>query len=144
VNALARLPEPVAIIFVAVLVAGNIIVLPATLSRGAFILSLSCIFLFQTLIRDIWILSKTSKSDQSVRKLVFCLETTFGILGVIFGLIVYLNTANGVLQVSSGEWAFAVFLTMGLCYLIKDLVISWRPFRIYRDPDHINIVVSLK
>ena len=143
-NAFLRLVEPVLIILVAVLVAGNIIVLPATLSLGAFVLTLSCIFLFQTLVRDLWILSKTSKSDRFIRKPVFCLETTLGILGVIFGLIVYLNVGYGVLEVSTGEWAVALFLTMGLCYLIKDLVISWRPFRIYRDPDHINIVVSRK
>ena len=99
-NALSRLPELVAIILVAVLVAGNIIVLPAALSLGGFVLTLSCIFLFQTLIRDIWILLQTSTSEKSVRKPVFCVETTLGILGVIFGLIVYLSTENGILVFS--------------------------------------------
>ena len=140
---LRRLFEPALIFLTTMLVAGNILVLPATLSRGGFILVLSCVFLFQTLIRDLWILSSISKSRKTVRKPVFCLETTLGVLGVVLGLVVYLNSGAGMLEIRTREWALAVFLSMSLCYLIKNLVISWKPFRIYNDPDHVNIVVSL-
>ena len=142
--ALSRFFEPAVIILVTVLVSVNIIVLPKILSEGEFVLFLAGCFLFQTLLRDLWILTKNTKSDNQIKKPVFCLETILGIIGVIIGLFIYFNVSNSFVELSSREWSLIVFLTTFLCYLIKDLVISWRPPRIYRDPEHANIIVSLK
>jgi hypothetical protein len=110
-------------------------------------LDLSALLLVQSLVRDIAILlrNRSSASNQPRREAqCFCLESTIGATGVVAGTV--LAAFGRTTQVAIGRWHFllAVAGTMVLGFAIKDLVISWKPFGIRREKDHLNIIVRWK
>lgn len=120
---------------------------PGKIAAGSLVLILSGLFLVQTLVRDLYLLYARNKpqaipGEQS--DAVFCLETTVGIAGVISGTGLIFSGFGSVMVVSDGMWTALVALTMVLCYFLRDYVIQWNPWRIRRDPDHINIVIRVR
>jgi membrane protein YdbS with pleckstrin-like domain len=105
---------------------------------------MSTIFLFQTLLRDLWILAvQTSRNTGTATrtKSAFCVESVVGVSAVAVGcglLFVPLSTR---INLGNAGWSISILLTMLLCFVLRDFVFQWRPWRIYREPDHVNIMV---
>jgi hypothetical protein len=121
--------------------------LPRQLGIGNLLLTLSALLLLQSLIRDLFILStsRRTKPASDVKPMrCLCAESAFGMSGIVAGAAML-----GVgfdLQVVIGQWAWgiAVVSTFGVGFSIKDFILQTNPWRIVRDQDHLNIVVSWK
>jgi hypothetical protein len=100
--------------------------------------------LAHSLVRDIAILLRSRRSASiGLRKEAhcFCLESTAGSIGIVAGAM--LASFAGSTQVEIRRWSFSVAVTgiLILGFLVKDLVISWKPFGVRRETDHLNLVV---
>ena len=123
---------------------------------GHYILTLSVVFLLQSLFRDLWILYTQRKANNlagksadfskpKVKKPVFCIESVVGLSGVVMGCaIILMNTSQQYITLDKFSWVISIGLTMLFCFLLKDWVLSWRPWKIYRDENHVNIIVGWK
>ncbi len=111
------------------------------------VLGASALLLVQSLVRDIAILVRTRRSaSNEPRKEAqcFCLESTVGATGIVAGAA--LAGLGSSLRVAVSRWDFplAVAGTMALGFIIKDLVISWKPLGVRREKDHLNLIVRWK
>ncbi len=125
----------------------GVIAWPQQLSSGNLVLVFSGLFLVQTLIRDLYLLNRRDKRENSpeeVSRPVFCLETTVGIVGVIVGAVMVFAGSGPAVAMSNGIWAILLALTMLLCFALRDYVVQWNPWAIRRDPDHVNIIVRIR
>ena len=116
-------------------------------SLGQLIVALSLLFLVQTLIRDIWLYyqSKRISHDGTESEIAgFCVETTIGVGVLLLGFSWLFFGHQKDLEISISLWWFLAVSTMGLCYFLKDYVFSWNPWRIYKDPDHANLLFRIK
>ncbi len=136
------------IIIVAIGIRAAGILLPDQIRLGSLLLGASALLLFQSLIRDLWLLAKARRTAATIppRRVArcMCVESTMGISGVAIGLI---TLACGIgTQVSMGKWCWSgiALLVFGTGFLIKDYVLESNPFRIRRDKDHVNIIVRWK
>ena len=121
--------------------------LPTQIGIGSLLLTASVLLLLQGLIRDLWLLSERRRqSHTGPRKeaLCMCVESTVGVTGVVAGLIVLGGAADSTLFVSPMLWSILTVTVLTIGFGIKDLVFEWRPFRIRRDKDHVNLVFSWK
>jgi uncharacterized membrane protein YdfJ with MMPL/SSD domain len=111
------------------------------------VLGLSALLLAQSLVRDVAILLRRQRAETGQPRKeaqCFCLESTVGTTGVLTAaLLVFLGSAT---KVTLSRWEFflavAGILLLGL--LIKDLVISWNPFAVRCEKDHLNLIVRWK
>jgi Ca2+/Na+ antiporter len=111
------------------------------------VLGLSALLLAQSLVRDIAILLRRRHLESSGPRQeaqCFCLESTVGATGVVAGAV--LAGLGNSMPVAISRWTFFLALagTMALGFLIKDLVISWKPPGLRREKDHLNLVVRWK
>jgi hypothetical protein len=111
------------------------------------VVGISALLLLQSLVRDGAILLRTRRSaSNEPRKEAqcFCLESIVGVTGVVAGaVLVGLGSST---DVAIGRWDFslAVVGMMMLSFIIKDLVISWKPPGVRREKDHLNLIVRWK
>jgi hypothetical protein len=120
----------------------------STMPLWQIILGASALLLAQSLVRDVAILFRSrhsaSKNEPRKEAQCFCLESTIGMTGVIAGLaLIGLGSSH---QIAMSHWEFLIAIagTMALGFLIKDLVISWKPFSVRREKDHLNLIVRWK
>jgi hypothetical protein len=120
----------------------------AAMPLWQIVLGASALLLAQSLVRDVAILfrSRHSESKNEPRKEAqcFCLESTVGMTGVIAGLaLIGLGSSH---QIEMSRWEFSIVAagTMALGFIIKDFVISWNPFGVRREKDHLNLIVRWK
>ena len=121
--------------------------LPAKIGIGSLLLAASVLLLFQGLVRDLWLLFKRRQQSQTGPRqeaLCMCVESTVGVTGVVAGLILVGGAANSTVFVSQMLWSVLAVLVLAVGFAIKDFVFEWRPFRIRRDKDHVNLVFSWK
>jgi len=121
--------------------------LPGQIGVGSLLLASSVLLLLQGLIRDLWLLFKRhQQSRESVRQeaLCMCVESTVGVTGVVAGLVVLGSAADSTLVLSAMLWSISTAAVLLIGFAIKDFVFEWRPFRIRRDKDHVNLVFSWK
>lgn len=120
--------------------------LPASFSIGGLLLAASVLLLLQSLIRDLWLLRKSQPSRQGARReaLCMCVESTVGVTGVVAGLVLLGSTIDARLSPSPLLVGLQALGTLAFGFAVKDLVLEFRPFRIRRDKDHLNIVFSWK
>ena len=121
--------------------------LPSHISLGYLLLGSSVLLLFQGLIRDLWLISNRSRrgqSGQAQQALCMCVESTVGVMGVAAGLVILGSAIDFQLYVGSWVWSAVAVAVLIIGFAIKDFVFEWRPFRVRRDKDHLNIVVSWK
>ena len=121
---------------------------PASLSVGHFVLIVSSMFLLHTLIRDLVLLyaMKRKPNDKDVRRegQCFCIESVVGTAVLLFGLMLFGVGIGGQMTPDKIVWLSTMLVAMLINYLLRDFVFSWRPWRIYRDPNHLNIIPRLK
>jgi hypothetical protein len=120
----------------------------STMPLWQIVLGTSALLLAQSLARDVAIIfrSRRSESKNEPRKEAqcFCLESTVGLTGVIAGLaLIGLGSSH---QIGVSRWGFSIAVagTMALGFIIKDFVISWNPFGVRREKDHLNLIVRWK
>lgn len=121
--------------------------LPTTISVGALLLGASVLLLGQGLVRDLWLLSQRKQGSQEGARqqaLCMCVESTVGATGVVAGLVVLGSTMDSTLSTSPVVASIVVTGVLVMGFAIKDLVLEFRPFRIRRETDHLNIVFSWK
>ncbi|MES2820984.1 MAG: hypothetical protein V4812_18570 [Pseudomonadota bacterium] len=121
--------------------------LPARIGIGSLLLASSVLLLFQGLIRDLWLISTRSRqSAVGTRQeaLCMCVESTIGVTGVVAGLIILGCALDSTLPVGSWLWSVVAVGVLTIGFAVKDFIFVWRPFRIRRVKDHINIVFSWK
>jgi hypothetical protein len=120
---------------------------PSPIPLWQIVLGVSILLLLQSLVRDVAILLRTRRSaSNEPRKEAqcFCLESTVGVTGVVAGAaLVGLDSSTNV-TISRWDFFLAVAGTMALSFIIKDLVISWKPLGVRREKDHLNLIVRWK
>jgi hypothetical protein len=145
-----RRAEWIEVLVIGVAATGSWVVrpfLPGTLPLWQIVLGVSALLLAQSLVRDIAILLRTrySASNEPRKEAqCFCMESTIGATGIVAAAV--LAGLAGSMQVTLGRWecVLAAAGTMTLGFLIKDLVISWKPFGVRREKDHLNLIVRWK
>lgn len=121
--------------------------LPESVSNGTLILWLAALFLAQSLIRDLWILASRSSihsAGQQKQARCFCVESSIGIAAILIGAAIVGSGVDQQVNLSQSAWVVLIMITTGLCFLIKDYVLTWPPVRIHRDPNHLNIMFRWK
>ena len=121
--------------------------LPEKIGIGSLLLAASVLLLLQGLIRDLWLLYKRRQLPQDgIRReaLCMCVESTVGVTGVVAGLILIGAMADMTLRVSPALFSILAVTVLAAGFAIKDFVFEWRPFRLRRDKDHLNLVFSWK
>lgn len=120
--------------------------LPEAPSLGHLMLILSALLLLQSLLRDLAILARRRSAEIAAGPMrtmrCMCVESTVGMTGIVVGAGLFGFGFGGDLAMSPAAWAVAALLTLVLGFAIKDFVLRTTPWRIVRDPDHVNIVVS--
>ena len=124
--------------------------LPWQISVGNALLMFSALLLLQSLIRDLAILFLRRKDSAQVVPLApkvmqcLCVESAIGMTGVLVGVGILGLGISQQIQMDKLSWGFSVACLVGVGFAIKDFVVQTKPWRIFRDKDHINIVVSWK
>jgi hypothetical protein len=111
------------------------------------VLGASALLLAQSLVRDVAILlrSQRSAANESRKEAqCFCLESTVGLTGIIAGLTLIGLGSSHQIAISHWEFSIAIAGTMIMGFIIKDFVISWNPFGLRREKDHLNLAVRWK
>jgi len=121
---------------------------PSLIKVSTLILTAAVTLLFQGLLRDLWYLwlkrSAKSQDIDAIHKRCMCLESVLGLNLVLVGLMVLGIGINTTIVVAQNLFigVFAAVLISG--FLLKDYVVSWNPWRIYQEKDHMNIIFSWK
>lgn len=121
--------------------------LPSRLSSGE-LLTIGCVgWLVQGGIRDLWFLHVLKSRPASVPKRrlpCMCLESSAGLTGILLGVLLALSGIGGAVALSPMRWAGVAAGVLTLGFLLRDMVITWRPLGLRRDPDHHSIVFAWK
>ena len=121
--------------------------LPQSVGIGSLFLASFALLLLQGLLRDIWLLSQRATAQQtSQRQELFCMcvESTVGVTGVVTGLIIAGSAINWPVPMNDWLWGLLATAILTVGFVVKDLIFEFRPFRVRRDKDHLNIIFSWK
>ena len=121
--------------------------LPSQISIGSLLLGSSVLLLLQGLIRDLWLISKQNHQTQAGQPqtaMCMCVESTAGVTGVVAALIILGSGIDSQLPVGSWIWGAFAVAVLSVGFVIKDFVFEFRPFRIRREKDHMNIIFGWK
>jgi len=119
--------------------------LPDVIELGNLLLVASVVLLGQSLLRDLWLLAVARrKAATGIPRsaLCMCAESSLGIAGVLSGGTLAGAGLGRPVIMGQWTWSFLVMLVTVLGYLIKDYVLEMHPWRVRRDPDHLNVIVS--
>ena len=119
--------------------------LPVQLGTGELLVIACLAWLVQGGLRDLWLLYllKSRPVTAPRRRLAcLCLESSVGLTGVVVGVLLALGGLGGQSTLNAGRWMLLAAAMFALGFLAKDLVISWRPPGIRRDPDHHSIIFT--
>ena len=118
--------------------------LPTQLGTGSLLVIACLAWLIQGGLRDLWLLYLVkSQPAQAPRRLAcMCLESSFGLTGIVVGVILALCNVGGSVALSPARWMLLAAAVFMVGFLAKDLIISWRPLGVRRDPDHHSIVFT--
>lgn len=119
--------------------------LPSNLAVADMMIALSVVVLVQSLVRDLLLIARR-KPDKTkvVEAQCLCVESAVGVLGLLVGLLLLIAGATDPTPIPLWGWPLGIGLTMLATFVIKDYVFEWSPWRLRRDPDHLNIVFSRK
>ncbi|MEO0797056.1 MAG: hypothetical protein AAFX93_18015 [Verrucomicrobiota bacterium] len=145
-----KIHERVELVLIPCLVAGVYILgqlLPYQLDIGWSFALAALILLVQGFFRDLYLLyrQRTVERDAPKKRMkCMCLESTLGMFGIGLGIFLTLLLPDYSFPISRWGWSLLVGAVMVFGFLTKDIVITWNPFGIRRDPDHMNIVFTLR
>jgi hypothetical protein len=111
------------------------------------VIGFSVLLLAQSLLRDLTILFRRrhAVTDESLKEAqCFCLESTLGITGIVAAIALVGVSSSMRIVFQRWEFILAIAGTLVLDFLIKDLVISWNPWAIRCEKDHLNLIVRWK
>ncbi len=111
---------------------------------GDVVLGFSALLLLQSLTRDVVILWReriSARASPRRETQSFCLESTIGATGVIAGILLALWSNSEPVPLTPVPLAAATIGTLTIGFLMRDLVISWNPWAVRREPDHVNLIV---
>ena len=118
--------------------------LPESLSN--LILSLSALLLMQGLLRDLYYLSKHKvgvENDTEQRKVFgLCLESSIGVFGIVIGAALLFLMGNPLINISFIVLLLLVSIVLIAGFLINDLVLDFSTMKVYKDAEHMNIIVT--
>ena len=120
---------------------------PGHVGVGRLLLATSAFLLFESLIRDLWLLirdRRVKKSSPPRKDRCICAESTAGASGVIIGLVLLGSGIDYPVTMNNWTWSLLVMTTMILGFIIKDYVVELGPIRVRRDKDHMNIIFTWK
>ncbi len=134
---------------------------PNSASISQLILYGAALLLLQGLMRDLCILfrqrrlstvkqSKNNKKSTAqipsnpVKEPCFCLESAVGLTGVIAGLCLLSIGFNDTISLNSYFFAAYINFILVLGFFLKNYVFGWSPWKIYKEPDHMNVIFQWK
>ncbi len=119
-------------------------ILPNQMSIGSLLINVSALLLLQGFFRDLWLLSQQKKNSPDLQRKMQCMcaESTFGMTGILFGIILLGVGIDLAVPMHHWGWSVLMMIIMTIGFFIKDYVIEWNPFRVYKDLDHINIIFT--
>ena len=123
---------------------------PISARLSYVVLGLGAGLLLQSLLRDLWILWRrrvvarastgaavaAAKSGQ-----YFCVESAVGLLGVVCGGLLLGSRFDAAITLERNILCAMTLCVLGTGFLIRDWVIQANPWRIDREPDHLNVIV---
>ncbi len=112
------------------------------LSIGAGVIWLAVLIFIQGLTRDLAIMVNLVKSEKPVEKQCICLESVVGLSSLLIGFILLFSNYSVVLVLNKVIQVAIVFSVCIAGFLIKDLVLTWRPIGIRREKNHMNVIVK--
>ncbi len=135
--------EPVVAVAVAMLVWITGPQQPISIRASYVLLGLAALLLLQSLLRDLWILFRRRASTLSAAQSgqYFCVESAVGLLGVLCGALLLASRFDSAIKLDHNLLGAMTLGVLCTGFLIKDWVIQANPWRIAREPDHLNVVV---
>jgi hypothetical protein len=121
--------------------------LPWKLRLGNLLLICAVTMLVQSLIRDIYRLIQRRRhrsDDTRIYARCICAESVVGLGTVAAGLLVLVSGWNRDVVMSCSTWCVSILVSLTAGFALKDLVVQWNPWRVYRVADHGQIVFSRK
>jgi hypothetical protein len=120
--------------------------LPSPIHLWHVMLGIFLLILLQSLIRDVAILiyARRSLIGKSRKLQCFCLETTFGVIGILACWIVMWLHLSTLIFISQKNVFCVVLATMVFGFVIKDFVITLKPLGIRREKNHLAILVHFR
>jgi hypothetical protein len=114
--------------------------LPRRMGGGYLVLTFGLLFLSQTLLRDLWLMWKlrgVPRGSMPTRACM-CLESGIGFVPV--GIAAFLLSSGMSRPVSFAGWAWALSAAAVMLsgFALKDYVVEFNPWRVRKDPGHIN------
>ncbi|HMD13504.1 MAG TPA: hypothetical protein VKI62_02670 [Bacteroidota bacterium] len=82
--------------------------------------------------------------DADRQRVENCQQSTVGVTDVVAGAALVGVDSSTNVTISRWDFFLAVAGTMALSFIIKDLVISWKPLGVRREKDHLNLIVRWK
>lgn len=122
-------------------------VLPEQMGLGQLLLGASALLLFQSLLRDLWLLAKARRKTQTTPPRVakcMCVESMVGLTGIAIGLALFSWPIGKPVSMGRSSWSAFPILVLAAGFVIKDYVLEAKPWRLRRDKDHVNIIVKWK
>ncbi len=121
--------------------------LPSIVSTANLILWSAALLLLQSLVRDLSILWQRKPMAQAIETqsreaACFCAESTIGIIGILIGCVLLFAGIGGGTMMTTLSWVVLALVVLSLGYFLKSYVLQWNPWKIVKDPDHLNIIVK--
>jgi hypothetical protein len=145
-----KTPAKIELALIPVVVAGVGIAggkLPTSVGFGELLVIVCLGWLVQGGIRDLWFLYRLKSHPPSTsprRMACMCLESSAGLTGIVLGVALALTGLGGRVALSPARWAALAFAVLTLGFLLRDVIITWRPLGLRRDPDHHAIIFAWK
>ena len=121
--------------------------LPESTTLGRVLMTGSAILLAQGLVRDLVLLMRARRrpgQPEPKQARCMCMESSVGAAGILAGAILLFGVFDIAVVMTALHWQVIVTTILILGFIMKDWVILMNPFRITRDPDHVNIIVRWK
>lgn len=116
--------------------------LPNQLQLGLAVVWLAALVFLQSLVRDLSLLwLKRGGDAEQQEKQCMCLESIIGVSVLLFGFLLFFIGSSNLVSLNNTTYTAAIFITLICGFLIKDFVIGWRPLAIWREKNHMNIIV---
>ena len=101
------------------------------------------LILLQGFFRDLWLLREARRKSATTpprATACMCVESAVGLTGIVAGISLVGFGLAWPVGLSAAALTAAVGAVMLAGFLLKDFVFSWRPWRIYREKDHAQII----